>query len=181
LACLQGEMGWLECLSRPIGGAPTNVHGRPFWQISFPRRSPERNHESGSTTSTEAQSGLRLSARQAIEPWSNGSRTRNSHAPFRWGPDPSSPGGLLLCSRRSPVRARLAHCGVSIRLWKLPSRSGSTGAALRYIAGRRRREARCCSGACRMRRLGSGERPPVQRHEPPSTAICAPIPVWRTT
>jgi len=29
-------------LRRPGAGAPTDVHERPSWQISFPRRSPER-------------------------------------------------------------------------------------------------------------------------------------------
>jgi hypothetical protein len=89
-----GKMGGPECLSRPRASASTNVHGRPFWQISFPRRSPERNDESASTTSTEARSGLRFFARRAIRAVVKWFRDAgNSRAPLAWGPDPSSRAG----------------------------------------------------------------------------------------
>ena len=32
-------------LRRPSAGAPTDVHERPSWQISFPRRSPEQSRK----------------------------------------------------------------------------------------------------------------------------------------
>jgi hypothetical protein len=42
-----GEMGRLACSGRPSASASTDAHERPSWQISFPRRSPERRSAEG--------------------------------------------------------------------------------------------------------------------------------------